>query len=257
MREHQLRAVLDQPGGPQRVRGAGRVSRLEPGQHGGVPQRRAGAEDRHRAGQRPGTVGQPGELTVDDPRDLLGPERPQPRRGLIVRGDAIGGQLGQQGAEQERVAAGDGVAGLGESGAGRWQALAHQRLHRRRAQRPRAHRRLRRAGQQLGEQVGRGRRLTRAHRAEHADRHLVKGLRQQRQPAQGRGVSPVDIIDGEHGWAAVAEVAGQPHQPAHGGMHGVARVGRLPRLGREDPPGQSRGARGQLGPVRAGAQRVE
>jgi len=40
-----------------------------------MAQRRAGAEDGHGAGQRPGPFGQPGELELDDARDLLGPER--------------------------------------------------------------------------------------------------------------------------------------------------------------------------------------
>ena len=88
VRERQPRTVREQAGGPQRVGGAGRLGELEPGKRGGVAQRSAGAEHGNGAGQRPGAVRQPRELALDDPRNLLGAERPQPRRGLVVRGDA-------------------------------------------------------------------------------------------------------------------------------------------------------------------------
>ena len=126
-----------------------------------------------------------------------------------------------------------------------------------RPERPRAHGRLRRAGQQLRQQLGRRRRLARAHRADHADPQLAERARQQRQPAQRRRIGPVDVVDDEHGRAALAEVAGQPDQSAHGGVHRVPRVRRLARLGCERALGQSRRADRQLVPLRAASQRLE
>ena len=257
MGQRQSRTVLEQPGGPQRVRGAGRLRELQPGQPGGVAQRRAGAEHGDGAGHRPGAAGQPRELPLDHPRDLLRPERAQPRGGLVVRCHGVGHQLGEQRAEQERVAAGDGMAGLREPRARRGQAAPHERLRRGRAERPRAHGRLRRAGQQLGQQLGRRGGLTRARGAQHADPQFAEGARQQRQPAQGRRIGPVHVVDDEHGRAALAEVAGQPDQSAPGGVHGVARGCRLLGPGCERALGQSRSPYRQLVPVGAGSQRLE
>ena len=257
VREHQPRAVLEQAGCPQCVRSAGRPGEIEPGQPGGMAQRRAGTEDGDGAGQRPGAVRQPRELALDNPRDLLGPERSQSRGGLVVRPDVVGGELGEQGAEQERVAAGDGMTRVGEPGAGRGQALAHERFRRRGPERPGAHGRVGRAGQELGQQVGRGGGLTRADRADHADPQLAEGARQQRQPAQRRRVGPVDVVDDERGRAALAEVAGQPDEPARGGVHRVTRQHRLLRPGAEGALGQPRGADRELVPARAGPERLE
>ena len=67
----------------------------------------------------------------------------------------------------------------------------------------------------------------------------------------------MDVIDDEHGRAALAEVAGQPDEPAHGGVHRVARSLLLLGLGGECPLGQSRCADSQFVPVRAGPQRLK
>jgi hypothetical protein len=144
-----------------------------------------------------------------------------------------------------------------EPGAGRGQALAHERFRRRRPERPRAHRRVGRAGQELGQQVGRGGWLTGAHRADHPDPQLAEGARQQRQPAQRRRIGPVNVVDDERGRAALAKVAGQPDESAHGGVHRVTRQHRLPRLGGEGALSQPGRANRQLIPARAGAERLE
>ena len=81
--------------------------------------------------------------------------------------------------------------------------------------------------------------------------------RQQRQPAQRRRIGPVDVVDDEHGRAALAEVAGQPDEPARGGVHRLARRRRLARLGCERALGQARRADRQLVPLRASSQRLE
>ena len=85
MRERELRCVVEQAGGTERVGGAGALGELQTGERGGVTKRGAGTEHGDRPRQRPGPVGQPRELTLDHARDLLGPERPEPRGGVVVR----------------------------------------------------------------------------------------------------------------------------------------------------------------------------
>ena len=79
---------------------------------------------------------------------------------------------------------------------------------------------------------------------------LAERARQDRQPAQRRRIRPVDVVDDEHGRAAVAEVAGQPDESAHRCMHGVARVRGLGGLRCERTLGECRGADRQLVPLR-------
>ncbi len=100
------------------------------------------------------SLGQPRELAFDDAPDLLGAERPEPRGGLVVRGGAVGDELGEQGPEQKRIAAGDGMARVGEPGARLRQALAHQCLRRDRTEGARPDGRLGCTGQELLQQLG-------------------------------------------------------------------------------------------------------
>ena len=99
MREREPIAVAgEQPDGAQPRRPAvARGRRVEPGELGGVPQRRRAAEHGERAGQRGGAVGQPGELALDAAGDLLGPERAQPRGDLVGRRDAARRPAGRAG----------------------------------------------------------------------------------------------------------------------------------------------------------------
>ena len=60
------------------------------GERGGMAQRRAAAEHGDRARERRRAVGQPGELALDAAGDLLRPERAQPGRDLVGRGDPLG-----------------------------------------------------------------------------------------------------------------------------------------------------------------------
>jgi hypothetical protein len=66
----------------------------------------------------------------------------------------------------------------------------------------------------------------------------------------------VDVVDHEQRRRALGQVAGQPHQPVDRRVHGVAGRRRLrgPRVQRALREGG--GARGELGPVRARAQRL-
>ena len=154
VRERQPGPVLEQPCRAQAVGGAGRGVEVEPCKPGGVAQRRAGPEDRDRARERARSLGQARELAFDDAPDLLGAERPEPRGGLVVRGGAVGDELREQGPEQKRVAAGDGMARVGEPGARLRQALAHQCLRRDRTERARPDGRLGCTGQEFLQQLG-------------------------------------------------------------------------------------------------------
>ena len=149
-----------------------------------------------------------------------------------------------------------------------WQACANpalaagsrcsdQRLGRDRPERPRSHGRLGRAGQQLSQQLRRRRRLAHADRAQHPDRKLLQRARQQRQPPQRRRIGPMHIVDDQNRRTALAEVADQPHQPAGGGVHRIARGGGSASLGRERALRQPGRSDRQLIPLRPGSQRLE
>ena len=73
-----LRRAARRRRGPRRRRRAGRA----PAAWRNVD---AGPEDGDRARERARALGQPRELALDDAPDLLGPERPEPRGGLVVR----------------------------------------------------------------------------------------------------------------------------------------------------------------------------
>ena len=131
-----------------------------------MPQGCAAAEHGERARERRRTLGQPGELALHGAGDLLGPERAQSGGHFVGRCDALGIQMTDQGAEQERVARGDGVAGMREARICSRKPLAHQRFGGGWAERARAQRVVRRGGEELRQQVGLPRRLARAHRAQ-------------------------------------------------------------------------------------------
>ena len=89
----------------------------------------------------------------------------------------------------------------------------HERFGGDRTERARTHRRLGRGGEQLGEQLRFRRRLTRAHRAQHAEREPVEAAGEVRQPAQRRRVSPVDVIDDEQSGARAARLVASQTSP--------------------------------------------
>jgi len=102
-------------------------------------------------GQCARPLGQPGQLASDEARDLLGPERGQPVRGLLSGRGAVSGELAEKYPQQERVARRDRVAGVRERAAGPRQLLAHERLGGLRAKGPRPHRWVGGRGEQLCE----------------------------------------------------------------------------------------------------------
>jgi hypothetical protein len=222
-----------------------------------VAERRAAPDDGERARERRRAVRQPGELALDAARDLLGAERAQTRRRLLGRRDPFSQDLGQEGAEQERVASGDGVAGACERSVGVRQPLPHQRLGGCRAKRVRAHRRLGSRGQQLGEQLGLTRELAAPYRTQHSDGELVDPARELGQPAQRRRVGPVDVVDHQQRRPALGQIADQPGQPVGCGMHGVTRRHGLGRIWIQRSLRQTGGADRQLSPARALARRPE
>ena len=198
--------ALEQPGGAQRVGQRGGVRRLHAGEPGGVPQRGGPAEDGVRAGQRRGALREPRQAPLDAARHLLRAEGAQPRRDLLGGRDPLGDEVAEQRVQQERVAAGDGVAGMGERGVRLRQPRAHQRLGGGGSERARADRRLGRR-QQLGEQLRLRHRLARAHRAQHAERQLVEPAGELAEPAQRGRVGPVDVVGHEQQRRLLGEVA--------------------------------------------------
>ena len=126
-----------------------------------------------------------------------------------------------------------------------------------RPERARAHGRLRRGGQQLGQQLA---------APPTAHRHAPRTARRPAAPrANGRAAPataamahrPVHVVDDEQRRATLAEVVDQPHQPACGGVHRVAAGGRLARSAASARSASAGRPRRQLLPVAAGAQGVE
>jgi hypothetical protein len=173
MGEGEILALVQQRRCPQRVGEPGRAGLGEAGQGGRVAQRRVPSEDGNSVGQRARPVGQPGKLTADGTGDLFGPKGTEPPRSVVARLASVGSKLAEQQAQQERVAGCDRMAGAGEGRAGLRHPVTHQHRSRVRAKGPRPHRWVWRRREQLRKQPGVAGRLTRPHRAQHAEREPV------------------------------------------------------------------------------------
>ena len=184
MRERDLLVALNESCGAQSVGCVSSVSRIQARQPGGVAQRRAGAEDRERVREAARAGREALELAFDATGDLVGPEPAQPLGRGCVRCDALGHQVVEQHAEQERVAGGDRVAGVREGGIGGGQPRGDEGLGGGGPERARPDRRLGSSGEQLGEQLGRPRRLARPDRTEHPEGQLLEPAGELGQPAQ-------------------------------------------------------------------------
>jgi hypothetical protein len=118
VREGELGPRRGDAGGPQRVGQHGRPLRLQAGERGGMAQRRRSAQHGQRPRQVGGAVGEPAQLLLHPTGDDVWPDALDGgRRGLVGR-DAFGLEVGEQGRQQEGVAAGRHMAGAGELGVG-------------------------------------------------------------------------------------------------------------------------------------------
>ncbi len=219
--------------GAQRVGGTGGVPGVQPREAGAMAERRVAAEDRQGMRELAGAAGQPGELALDVARDLVGPERAESPGGGLVGRDALGRQVAEQRAQQERVAGRDRMAGVRERCVAGGQAFGDKRLDGGRAERPRSQRRLGGRGEQLGEQLRRAGRLARAHGAQHAEWQLVEPAGEVHQPAQRGRVGPMHIVDDQQrrgrarpGCRPATRARGPRHARRHRRAPAQARAGR-------------------------------
>ena len=239
--------------GPQDLR-AGQLARrgrdgllLESGErrHGG----HLGVLAQHadRARDRDGVAREAAEADEHRARRGAGPDRAHDR-GVGGDGlDALGLERSQELAEQQRVAAGRGVAGVAERGLGRLaEPLAHQRLGAHAAQRagldgPRV-----RVVGDLGEQRRVGARLAAAHGHRQQDRQPFEPSREVGEEAQRRPVAPVEVVDGEQQRLLGREVRGEPEEPVERGeRRHAAAVGPRREVGRAEDGGRRCGRAGE------------
>jgi hypothetical protein len=201
-----------------------RVAVVEASERGGGGQVGAVPEDRDRPRQRHGPRRQAPEAQQHDARD---PARPQRRHALRLgrrRGDALRGDLAQQLAHQQRVAARRDVAGVAERRVGVLvRRLADPAAYGLVAERRGAQRLRERVGDELGEDRAQ-RLVARARADDDEDRQVLEPAHEEREEPQRRLVRPVGVVDRhEHGLLA-RDVRGQPVQAVEHRERGVLRA---------------------------------
>ena len=169
-----------------------------------------------------GPVRQPGQLLADAPRDLFRPEGTECAGNRVGGFQLLGEEVVEERVEKEGVAAGDGVAGVGEGRTGGRQAIPHDGLDRFGPERAWSDRRCRDGQKQLGRAPAGLRRCLPC--PDCADDGELKGRKrvgQLHEPAQRRHVGPMDVVDDEQCRRPFRQAADHPAQAVGGGMHGV------------------------------------
>ena len=220
---------------------------LELGELGDGGEVRSVAEDGDRPRNLAGVPREPHE-----PKQHGSRGRPRPQLGDDVDVGRVGrhpieDECLEQLVEQERVAVGGGMAGLGEGGLDTLaQPVAQDLGHRRRRERPgHEHLRVRLAQELLQDRlVGVG--LRRAHAAHEHDRKLVQPPRQVGEEAERGAVAPVELVHDQQQRPFGGQVDGQPVEPVQHAEQALAeRLAAVPVLVPEDGRRRARGAREQ------------
>jgi hypothetical protein len=211
--ELQRAAVGQDPAGAQRVGRLGGLAVVELRDRCRVPNERAVAHYRCRAGELLGRLGEAGEPRPDRRDDAAG-------RGVQHIGGAIEAGLAQRArelAQEERVPTGQRMAAAAEGRQGLGDGGAHE-LRRRVVAERRGAQQCRRAafGQHLGDR-GATRLSERPRRHNKQDRHLAQAVAEIGQEPQRRRVGPVRVVDQQRQRPAAGEVGREAEETVQDG----------------------------------------
>ena len=213
----------DDLGADQLARGRRDRTLVDPGERGDAGQVGALAQHRGGARHRAGVVREAGEPQQHRARHRARADRADDRRLLGDGLHALRLERAQELAQQQRVAAGGGMAGGAERGLGGVaEPLAHERRGRGLAERSGPQRERRGILDDLGEQARVGARLGAAQRRGDEHRGAVEPPREVGEEAQRRAVGPVQVVDREQDGMLRREVEREPVERVQRGERGGA-----------------------------------
>jgi len=182
------------------------------------------AQHRRRGRETPGLLRKTRQPERDRSADRFGPHRADPPGVRGLRRDALTVERRHEGAREERVAARRRMAGGHELGVRRHlELLLDDRRHSLPAEGDRPDHEGARVRDDLRQELSLDALLRRAQADDDQQRHPLQAAGQEREPAQCRRVSPVEVVDDERERPALRDVRGEPIEPVQDGERDVCR----------------------------------